>query len=77
MWCFVNKVKKVEIITDSMNNMSWVLKSRVGNKLNDRPTVLNLKTAINALLQSIELKLTWKPREENQAGEYIESKYSL
>lgn len=77
MWCFNNKIKKVEIITDSMNNMSWVLKDKVGKKLNDRATVLNLKTAIKALLQGIELKLTWKPREENQAGEYIESKYSL
>ena len=77
MWCFVNKVKEVEIKTDSRNTISWVFGRKVGKKINDRPTVMNLKTAIQALLQDIKLNLVWIPREENQAGEYIESKYSL
>lgn len=77
MWSFNHGIKDVTIQTDSRNTISWVNGSKVGKKINDRDTVMNLKTAISALLQSIKLELIWKPREENWAGIHIENKYSL
>ena len=70
-------IKNVEIITDSQNNISWVWNKKVGKKINDRETVMNLKNTIDVLLKDIKLTLTWKPREENWAGIYIENKYQL
>ena len=77
MWCFNSGIKNVEIITDSQNNISWVWNKKVGKKINDRETVMNLKNTIDVLLKDIKLTLTWKPREENWAGIYIENKYQL
>ena len=77
IWCVNNGIKEVEIITDSQNNLSWVWKTKLGKKLNDRDAVMNLKNVIDVCLQEIKLTLTWKPREENWAGIHIENKYSL
>jgi ribonuclease HI len=77
MWCFNSGIKNVEIITDSQNNISWVWNKKVGKKINDQETVMNLKNTIDVLLKDIKLTLTWKPREENWAGIHIENKYHL
>lgn len=77
MWCFNNKIKEVEIRTDSQNNIAWVWNKKVGKKLNDRNTVLLLKNAIDVFLRDIKLNLVWIPRADNWAGVYIESKYEL
>jgi ribonuclease HI len=42
-WCCSHKVPVVEIRTDSRNNFSWVLGNNVGEQVNDRDTVLQLK----------------------------------
>lgn len=76
-WCSMHKIPEVEIITDSKNTISWVWGYKVGKKLNDRNRVLKLKDEINDLLRDIKLTLTWRPREENWAGIYIEAKYTL
>jgi ribonuclease HI len=77
LWCSVNKIAAVEIRTDSMNNLAWVLGKKVGKKINDRNAVLVLKTSIDACRQQVNLSLRWIPRGENLAGHYIETKYQL
>lgn len=77
MWCSVRGIKKVEIRTDSRNNLAWVYGKKVGKKINDREMVLNLKTIILALNKSVNFSLTWIPREYNLAGQYIENKFQL
>lgn len=72
-----NGFKELEIRTDSKNNFAWVLGEKVGQGINDRPLVLNLKTSINAVRQTVNLNMVWIPREENVAGDYIEKKYAL
>ena len=77
MWCVARGVKEAKIVTDSRNNLSWIMGKRVGKKINDRSKVVYLKSAIEALRQSVDLDLVWRPREGNKAGEYIERKYAL
>jgi ribonuclease HI len=77
MWALNNGYKEVEVRTDSRNNFAWVFGKKLGEKLNDRAAVINLKTAIQALRQDVKLNLVWVPREENLAGFYIEQKHSL
>jgi ribonuclease HI len=77
LWCSVNKIANVEIRTDSMNNLAWVRGKKVGKKINDRDTVLALKTSIDACRQQVNLSLKWIPRARNLAGHYIEKKYQL
>ena len=77
LWCVVNGVDEVEIRTDSKNNLAWVNGKEVGKNINDRATVMYLKTAINAVRQDVKLNLIWIPREKNLAGFYIEEKYKL
>lgn len=76
-WCAANGVKDVEVRTDSRNNLAWVDGTKVGKKINDREAVLSLRYQIQLLRQSIRLRLTWVPREDNKAGHYIEGKYQL
>jgi ribonuclease HI len=75
LWCVANKIGDVEIRTDSRNNLAWVLGRKVGKKLNDRDAVLDLKAAIDACRSKVNLTLTWIPREQNPAGQYMEHKY--
>jgi len=77
LWSVANKIGDVEVRTDSRNNLAWVLGKKVGNKLNDRDAVLNLKAAIDACRSKVNLTLTWIPREQNLAGHYIQQKYHL
>lgn len=77
LWCAENTIGDVEIRTDSTNNLAWVNGKKVGKKLNDRETVLNLKGAIDACRSKINLTLNWIPREQNLAGHYIQRKYQL
>ena len=76
LWCVAHKIGDVEIRTDSRNNLAWV-GGKIGKKLNDRDTVLNLKDAIEACRSKVNFTLTWIPREKNYAGHYIQRKYQL
>lgn len=77
LWCAASNVADVEIRTDSMNNLAWVLGKKVGKRLNDRETVLTLKAEIERLRQNVRLKLVWVGRDDNKAGHYIERKFAL
>jgi ribonuclease HI len=76
-WCVRCDVRMVRIYTDSRNNLSWVFGRKVGQSINDREMVLNLKAQIAELQRGIALDLFWVPREQNLAGHYIEAKYHL
>lgn len=76
VWCSVHQIPEVEIRTDSMNNLSWVFSKKVGKKVSDRSLIMNIKTSVNALRQTIKLDLVWVPREDNLAGHFIEETYS-
>src|SRR5579859_7178988 len=58
---------QVDLLTDSRNNLSW-FKGRIGKKLNDRATVINLHEFINRLRMKLSCTITWIPREKNLAG---------
>lgn len=78
LWSINNNYSEVEIRTDSRNNFSWVFGKKVGKHINDRSSVLFLKTAIFAARSTLkDFKMTWVPREANVAGFYIEQKYQL
>ena len=76
-WCRSHEVFEAEIRTDSRNNLAWVHGSKVGQLVNDREAVLDLKARIARLREPMELRLTWVPREQNIAGHYIEAKYGV
>lgn len=76
-WCAINNIWDVEIRTDSRNNLAWVYGKKVGNKINDRERVLQIKERINTLRKDVMVNLVWVPRDANSAGHYIENKYSL
>jgi ribonuclease HI len=76
-WCVANKIPAVRIYTDSRNNLAWVLGRKLGKKLNDRASVVTLKSRIDRLRESVTLSLVWIPREENKAGHVIEQRYGL
>lgn len=79
-----NKQKKVRIITDSQNNISWFNRDDSKHKsqkaikrLNDPEWYQAIKERIDLLKQYIDIELEWVGREENLAGQYIENRYSL
>lgn len=76
-WCRSHDVFDVEIRTDSRNNLAWVLGSKVGQQINDRAAVLDLKARIARLRAPMDINLTWIPREQNKAGHYIERRYGV
>jgi len=77
MWCVVNEIKAIRILTDSMNNLKWIHNRKIGKGINSVEMVNNLKTIIDACRKDIIMELQWIPREENLAGHYIEAKYNL
>jgi ribonuclease HI len=77
VWATSQYQHDVEARTDSRNNLSWVNGKKVGKSVNDRATVLDLRVRIATLRQRVCLTLTWVPRDENKAGQYIEGTYSL
>lgn len=76
VWAKEHGCDAIEIRTDSRNNLSWVA-GRIGNKLNDRGTVLDLCNSINRLRERFQVDLIWIPRDANLAGQYIEARYGL
>ncbi len=76
-WCVARGIPAVDIHTDSRNNLSWVLGTKIGKHLNDRQRVLDLKSSIATLRRSVQFTLTWVPRDDNLAGHYIEDKHGL
>lgn len=62
------------ILTDSMNNLSW-LKGSIGKKLNNKERVLKIFGEIQEMNKKFDIR--WIPREENKAGWYIEEQYQL
>ena len=59
-----------EIITDSMNTIYWVRRG----KSKARPDLDKLCDEAKELIKQKNLKITWKPREENWAGVYNEER---
>lgn len=57
-----------EIVTDSMNTLSWV---RSGNP-KARPDLKIYAQESKNILHVKQINLYWRPREENQAGNYNE-----
>lgn len=57
-----------EIVTDSMNTLSWI---RSGNP-KARPDLKEQASEAKTLLHSKQINLYWRPREENEAGNYNE-----
>lgn len=76
-WCEAHGITNVELCTDSRNNEAWVFGKKLGKKLNDRERVVALRAAIREYLRTINLTLTWVPRDKNLAGHYIEEQYGL
>jgi ribonuclease HI len=76
-WCVDHQVRRVEIRTDSRNTLAWVFGRKVGKKLNDLQTVLQLRAEVAALRARIDLRMTWVPRDVNTAGIYIEGRYGV
>ena len=72
-----SQLKEVEIITDSRNNIAWFKGKKIGKKVNDFERTNKIKSEIDILKQKLNVNIVWKPREENLAGHYIESRYSL
>jgi len=62
---------EADIRTDSRNNLSWAKGSTPGKKINDRARVLEIQREIKAL--DFPFSLTWVPREDNIAGQHLES----
>ncbi len=61
--------------SDSQIALGWTLKGKVKDK-----KLLNqaqLATKANALLKESSSILQWVPRESNNAGHYLEEKYSI
>ena len=78
LYAVVNKYRRVELRTDSRNNLAWVFGTKVRKQINDRNAVLVLKTEIEAARSMLDdFKMFWVPRGENVAGHYIEDKYGL
>jgi len=75
-YCVNHKIKQVEIITDSQNNINW-LKRLKKKKQNNYELVAEIREEIVELSKFVDVDLIWKPREENIAGRYIENKYNL
>jgi ribonuclease HI len=75
-WATEHGYEAIEIRTDSRNNLAWVA-GRIGKRLNDRGTVLDLYASINRLRERVQVDLVWIPRDVNLAGQYIEARYGL
>ena len=67
-------VTDVEVRTDSRHNFSWVFGRKVGKGLNDREAVLRLREEIGRLRQQVKLHLVWVSRDQNRAGQYLNSR---
>ena len=78
LWAITHNYDEVEIRTDSRNNFAWVFGKKVGKNINDRVTIMILKTAIEAVRQTLkDFRIEWIGRDLNLAGHYIEQKYQL
>jgi len=66
--CLLDCKEGDQIITDSMNTLSWIRsgKSKARSDLN------KIMEEAKKLLHSKRINLYWRPREENQAGNYNE-----
>lgn len=73
-WCAQHAVERVEIITDSRNNLSWVGGRGACRK---NPFVAPILADIDELRKLVSFELKWVPREQNKAGHRIEEIYSL
>lgn len=77
-WCGMKGIHEAHVMTDSQNNLSWTFGTKVGKDINDRQTVLAIKSEITAaFVAGFDLVLTWVPRENNLAGHYIERVHAL
>ena len=77
-WCGMKGIHQAHVMTDSQNNLSWTFSTKVGKAINDRQTVLAIKSEITAaFVAGFDLTLTWVPRENNLAGHYIERVHAL
>jgi len=77
-WCGMMGIVQATIMTDSKNNLAWTFGRRVGKAINDRETVLAIKTEITAaFIAGFDLTMKWIPRDENLAGHYIERVHTL
>jgi len=76
-YCVENKIENVEIITDSKNNLSWFNGQLKKRKQNNFKWILSIRNQIDRIRKQVNINLIWRPREENLAGQYIESKFKL
>ena len=76
-YCVENKIENVEIITDSKNNLSWFNGQLKKRKQNNFEWILSIRNQIDRTRKQVNINLIWRPREENLAGRYIESKFKL
>ena len=77
-WCGMKGIHQAYVMTDSQNNLSWTFGTKVGKGINDRQTVLAIKSEITAaFIAGFDLTLTWVPRANNLAGHYIERVHAL
>jgi len=76
-YCLDKNIKKVNIYTDSENNIKWLKSYKVGEKVNNRELVISLLNEILEMRKSVLVQFLWVRREVNLAGHYIEKKYKL
>ena len=76
VWAKENGCDAVEVRTDSRNTFAWV-EDRIGKRLNDRGTVMDLYQTISRLREQVRMELVWVPRAANLAGMYIEKNLGL
>ncbi len=63
------------IKTDSKNNLAW-FEGRIGKGINDYERTKKIHGKIEKEKEGRDIKLKWVPRDENEAGLYIEENYS-
>jgi ribonuclease HI len=76
-WCSDRSVRVVEIRTDSKNNLAWASGRQPGKNINDRARVLALQSEIASYRRHVQFSLTWIPRDQNRAGQFIDARYGL
>ena len=76
-WAEKEGIEKVQIITDSRNNISWATKFKFGKGVNDPRQTQQLMDSIFKLRDKVKYEMVWVGRDHNLAGQYIESIYGL
>jgi ribonuclease HI len=71
-YCVNAHIGRVEIRTDSRNNLAWVYGSRISPTINDTQLVRSIRARIDALRTRVAMRLVWVPREKNIAGHFLE-----